>query len=140
MKKLFCTTLFIFPIVLMAQVHIELGVGANVKTKNPICKIAFGMEVNKVVLEVVEQPTITRKINSPNYFGGRAGYNINGFVPSVGYFYSHASSDDKGCNEWFVGYALKYQYVLTENGGLYAEAMYINNQPEITVGFHVIIN
>lgn len=134
-----------------AQVHIELGFGAThstftsyddrkdemeVTTVLPAFKLAVGYQFRNLIVEVSEQPTISAIPNHPNLLGAKAGYNINGLVPFVGYYWNLASSDNEKFNSWNIGYGLKYQYMIKENAGLFAEASYINKSTSITAGMH----
>lgn len=127
------------------QVHVDFGGGiANVtkssKVSNcivPVMKISAGYQFSNVVIEWVIQPSLSRIVNTPNYFGAKIGYNVHGFIPSVGMLYDYRSSDES-MNQGEIGYALKYQFPVSENGGLYLEGMYTKSSYELTAGFHVV--
>lgn len=116
-----------------SQMHAEVGVGVS---DHPVGKLSFGYQLAGVVIEAVEQPSITKQANSDNYFGFKAGYSIAGLVPMIGYYYDYKSADDKARNKWGVGYSLKYIYLLGDAGGLFAEGTYINNV-QVVAGFHI---
>ena len=122
------------------QIKADFGAGLIYKSElHPMAKISFGYELYKVNIETVFQPTISRDANTPLYTGIKAGYNINGLIPMIGYYYRYASGDDKRQNGWVgLGYSIKYVYLLGDQGGLFAEAAYINESVSVITGFHVI--
>jgi hypothetical protein len=128
-----------------SQIHIDFGGGvANViqseKVQSvtvPVMKIAVGYEINKIVTEAILQPSISRITNTPSYIGLKAGYDIHGFVPQIGYLYNYRNADDVSMNRWEIGYALKYQFQVNDNGGIYIESMYTKSSIELTAGFQV---
>jgi len=103
----------------------------------PVMKISAGYQFGNVVAEGVLQPAITRETNAPAYFGAKLGYNLHGFIPSVGALYNYRNADDVSMNRWEIGYALKYQLRITDNGGLFAEALYTNSSYSLTGGFNI---
>src|SRR5665647_2799393 len=127
MKKLFFI-LLLLPAIVGAQVHFGLGAGYDVSKSKPLANINIGYTAsNNIMIEAVMQPAITRAVNSDHYFGGKIGYNIHNLVPAVGYYYNYKNADDKAMNKWIgVGYSLKYILPVNDNGGLYAEALYLN--------------
>ena len=139
MKKLIISIALIIPIITFGQAHFDMGYGI-VKSEStfPVMKISAGYEINKVVTEIIMQPAITRKVNAPSYFGLKAGYNFHNLIPSIGYLYNYKSADNKRMNSWGIGYGLKYQIQVNDNGGVYIEGMYVGGNYELTAGFHVI--
>jgi hypothetical protein len=103
----------------------------------PVMKISAGYQFGNIVTEGVLQPAITRETNAPAYLGAKLGYNLHGFIPSIGALYNYRNADDVSMNKWEVGYALKYQLRVNDNGGLFAEAMYTNSSYSITGGFNI---
>ena len=122
-----------------AQLKADIGLGMNYnKELRPMAKIGFGYELKKVVTEFVFQPTISRQSNPDTYFGVKAGYNISGLIPTIGYYYDYRSADDKEQNKWAgVGYSLKYVYLLGEQGGLFLEGMHVNKSTQVIAGFYI---
>ncbi len=115
-----------------AQLKADFGFGADFKTSHPVFKLSAGYEVKKVLIEIVEQPNITREVNAPKYFGARAGYNFGAIIPSIGYYYNYYNADDKQKNKWVgLGYSVKYVYMLGEQGGLFVEALYLNKGEQL---------
>jgi hypothetical protein len=144
MKILFVIIILFSSLTTLSQVHMDFGGGAEniiagTKDDNiPVMKISVGYEFkNNIVTEAAIQPALTRRANVPNLLGIKAGYNINGLIPSVGYMYNYRSSDNNSINGWEVAYALKYQFQLNDNGGLYIEGMYSKSAYQLTAGFHV---
>lgn len=126
------------------QAHLDFGGGAeNIMTGTrddniPVMKISVGYEFHKIVSEAIIQPALTHRVNTPSYFGIKIGFNFHNLVPSVGYLYNYRNSDNPEKNGWQMGYALKYQLMLNDKGGLYIETMYTNSTYELTAGFHVV--
>jgi hypothetical protein len=58
-------------------------------------------------------------------------------MPSIGALYNYRNADDVSMNRWEVGYALKYQLRVNDNGGLFAEALYTNSSYSLTGGFNI---
>ena len=150
MKTLLLIGLF-SPLFGFSQVHMELGAGSSYSTYQGIndagkaqptkaifttLKLAIGYEVANIVLEGSVQPSLSRLVNSPKLFGIKAGYNVNSFVPFIGYFSDHANSDNTDYNSSFLGYGLKYQFLLNENAGLYFEGLKAGNNYQLTGGIH----
>ena len=48
-----------------SQMHAEMGAGYS---HNPIANISIGYTTNNIVTEAVMQPSLTREVNSNNYF------------------------------------------------------------------------
>lgn len=103
----------------------------------PVMKISGGYQFGNIVTEAVLQPSITRETNTPSYLGMKAGYNIYGFIPSIGALYDYRNADDVSMNRWEIGYALKYQYSVGSNGGLFVEALYTKSSYQLTGGFNI---
>jgi hypothetical protein len=145
LKSLFTAIILLTSLTSFSQIHIDFGGGvANViqseKVQSvtvPVMKIAVGYEINKIVTEAILQPSISRITNTPSYIGLKAGYDIHGFVPQIGYLYNYRNADDVSMNRWEIGYALKYQFQVNDNGGIYIESMYTKSSIELTAGFQV---
>lgn len=150
MKLLFIIGL-ILPVFGFSQLHVELGGGISSATYQgindagkaettkailPAFKLAIGYEIGSIVIEVAEQPTLSRLVNSPKLFGLKAGYDINGFVPFVGYFIDHCNSDNTDYNSKFFGFGIKYSFQINDNGGLYIEGLRAGKNSQLTAGIH----
>ena len=126
-KALFLVVILLASLTSFSQAFVDFGAGAAkvISSKKvpdcvvPVMKISAGYQFGNIVTEAVLQPSITRKVNAPSYFGLKAGYNLNGFIPSIGALYNYRNADDVSMNRWEVGYALKYQYSVGTNGGLF---------------------
>ena len=103
----------------------------------PAMIISAGYQFSNVVAEAILQPAITKMVNAPCYLGMKLGYNLHGFIPSIGALYNYRNADDVSMNRWQVGYALKYQLRVNDNGGLFAEAMYTASSYSLTGGFNI---
>lgn len=137
MKNLFLLLILIIPASLHAQLYVDFGGGMETSAGRPIANISVGFQHSNVIVEAVEQVTISRVANNTNLFGLKAGYNYKNFIPAVGYYYNYRSSDNKEMNHAAAGFSLKYFLNLNPNGGLYAEAMYVEKVVQVTAGFHV---
>ncbi|MGN6530720.1 MAG: hypothetical protein ACTHK0_03055 [Ginsengibacter sp.] len=145
--------LLISPIVLHAQVFVNVGVGAATFDQQievgeglhtlptqvivPVVKMAAGYDIKNLMLEAELRPTLTRKRNSSNDLGIKAGYRFNHFIPAIGYYYNYCNSDNPINNTSGIGYSLEYDVPVTQNGDLYIEGAYLNNSYQLTAGFHI---
>lgn len=146
MLKLLILSTFLFTsYISFSQAFIDFGGGISKvrpSDKVPECivptmKISTGYQFGNIVAEAMAQPSLSNLVNTPMYLGAKVGYNIRGFIPSVGMLYNYCNSDDVSMNRWEVGYGLKYQFPLNENGGLFAEALYTKSSYSITTGFNI---
>lgn len=141
----------LLPAAAVAQLHIEMGVGASHSTYTgldyfnepepvakilPLFKVAVGVEFKKVVAETFIQATTTQSRNSPVLFGGKVGYNFNGLIPSIGYYFNYWNSEITYYNWQAPGFALKYQRMVTEWAGLYVEGTVVKKNYQVTAGIH----
>ena len=144
-KALFLVVILLTSFTSFSQAFVDFGGGVAKVTKAskvpdcvvPVMKISAGYHFGNIVTEAVLQPSITRETNTPSYIGLKAGYNIYGFIPSIGALYNYRNADDVTMNRWEVGYALKYQFPVGPNGGLYAEALYTKSSYQLTGGFNI---
>ena len=148
MKNLLIIMLLTLPLFSQGQVSMDFGGGAArmnqisekemTKIMVPVVKVGIGYQLSNIVAELMMQPTLTNLVNSPNYFGGKIGYDFHNIIASAGYFYNLCNSDLPENNGGAFGYSLKYRVPINENGGLYAEAIRINKVMEATVGFQIV--
>ena len=131
-----------------AQPHFDMGAGYDLMSHHTIANLAAGYTAGALMIEGQMRPSISRSVFASNYFGGRAGITfpmsteVEGYygatvTPCIGYYYNLRSSDDKSLNSSAPGYSIKYCVPVNENGGLYADAMYIEKRVQLSVGFHV---
>lgn len=153
MKNFLIPFLLLSPAISRAQFFVNMGAGVATfqtfiprnevdrpevkKNMAPVVKISAGYQIKNIVLETEERPTITREVNAPNFFGAKAGYNIRGFVPAAGYYFNLKNEDNPENNSSSFGYSLKYQVMISENGGLYAEGVMIDKSYQFTAGFQI---
>ena len=138
-KTVIFILLLSLPAFAQSQIFVDFAGGVETSKIYPVGHISAGYEHNNIVIEAVEQFTITRAVNSSNYLGLKVGYNVHNFVPAVGYYYNYRNADNKEQNHGAAGYSLKYILILGEIGGPYAEALYIEKSVQFTVGFHINI-
>lgn len=144
--------ILLFPLLSFSQAHLDFGGGAGFEKLSyvnekgqivnntflvPAMKISAGYQIGNIVTEAIMQPSITNHVNRSCYFGFKAGYNFRNIIPQIGYLYNYRNSDDISMNRWQVGYALKYQIKVNDNGGLFAEAMYTASSYSLTAGFNI---
>lgn len=138
-----------------SQAHFDIGGGfGNLRSDKsghentqgigiltPIMRLSAGYQFsNNITTEGIIQPSLSRKVNSPHFFGLIAGYNLNGFIPAIGYMYNYCNSDDFSQNSGSIGYSLKYTVTVNDNGGLFIDALYSQKYFQLTAGFHVVFN
>jgi hypothetical protein len=139
------------PVSCFSQLHAEIGGGISVSQYQaindagkpeqstailPTLKIGIGFEFSGIVLEASAQPTLSSLVNTPKILGLKAGYNINGFVPFVGYYSDKCNSDNTAYNKSFLGYGLKYQWEVIDDGLIYFEALKAGPNIQVTGGMH----
>jgi hypothetical protein len=129
--------LLLLPLVTHAQLNVTLGAGTDFK--NSVANMGLGYETNNMIMEASISPSITRNVNTHNYMGIAAGYHVGPFIPAIGYYYDHVSSDKTDLNKYYVGYSIKAVKEINDNGGVYLSGMYINNQTLLTGGVIIII-
>jgi len=139
-------SLLVISLCTKSQVYVDFGAGAaytapTQKTESymvPVMKLAFGgYDIGNVVTEVIVQPSLTRKVNAPNYLGVKLGYNFFGIIPSVGYLYDFCNSDDVTNNKWVASYGVKFQKNINENGNIYGELIYTKISYGFTIGVNI---
>src|SRR6185312_10235591 len=101
-KALFLVIILLTSFTSFSQAFVDFGGGVAKVTKAskvpdcvvPVMKISAGYQFGNIVTEAVLQPSITRETNTPSYIGLKAGYNIYGFIPSIGALYNYRNADD----------------------------------------------
>lgn len=143
MKKLTIILILLIPLLSKGQVFTSIAVGYDFKGA-PIGNWAIGYNKNLVNFAAEMRPSLTRKVETNNYFGMRLGFNLINpdedglsIIPSVGYYYNKRSNDKRQLNNWAAGYSLKGMIEVTETGNLFLEGFY-SNSFQITCGIHVI--
>lgn len=124
-----------------SQISIDMGAGYNAMAQTSLMQLQVQGEKNNVVMGFKLDFSLTRKINSPNYYGPHIGYDIagSGLIASVGGYSNYASADDKSKNGFVgLGYTLRYNYNIGEQGGLFIETMYVDKSVLASAGFHVV--
>lgn len=143
-KALFIVVILLTSFTSFSQ-FVDFGAGfakVSQAKKVPDCEvpamiISAGYQFGNVVAEGILQQSVSKAVNTPSYLGAKLGYNLHGFIPSIGALYNYRNADDVIMNRWEVGYALKYQLRVNDNGGLFAEAMYTNSSYSLTGGFNI---
>lgn len=141
MKKLIALLLFI-PLLSKSQVFSSLALGYDLKGA-PIANWAIGYNKGIVNTQIEMRPSLTRKVETNNYFGMRIGMNVINpddaglsIIPGFGYYYNKRSNDKRQLNNWSAGYSLKSSLDITENGTAFIEGFY-SNSFQFTIGMQV---
>ena len=124
-----------------SQISIDMGAGYNAVAQTPFMQLQVQGEKNNAVMGFKLDFSLTKKTNSPNYYGFHIGYDIagSGLIASVGAYSNYASADDKSQNGFVgLGYTLRYNYNIGEQGGLFIETMYVDKSVLASAGFHVV--
>jgi len=130
MKKIFFLFILLplFPLFAQAQ---TVNIGVGIHNTSPVFQIEAGYQ-NKIVLMGSYEAIPVREAKSINfYYGVKAGYEVKGFIPQIGYFFSHNGFQG-------LAYFVKYDVDINENGGIYIEAGYLE-KTQVTVGFKINI-
>ena len=118
--------LLFFPVFAHAQ---TINLGGGIHNKKTMFQIEAGVG-NKFTINASYQAIPVREAKTVNfYYGLKAGYNIENFVPQIGYFFSH--NGFKG-----LAYFLKYEIEINDKGGIYIEAGYLEHT-QLNGGFKI---
>src|SRR6185312_14707172 len=139
MKKLLKTLSILILLGLFAsssegQLNMSIGAGINFN-KHPVYSLNAGYEINRVNINGGFQRSLTRSTSSTIIAGGEIGYNLispedayllaHSIIISVGYWNVSGNSDQKLIKaSWLPSVSLRYVLMLSENGGLFGQAMY----------------
>lgn len=143
MKKISFLLVALIPLVPLAQPSAGGGIGYDFASGKAIVDIYAGYVAHNVTAEAEMLPTLKRNITecSPevhNYLGLKIGYKIAQIItPSVGYYYNLVSTNDKELNSAHVGYSTRVIIPVSENGGVYLNAMWINKSCLATAGLYI---
>jgi hypothetical protein len=127
-----------------AQLEMSVGAGYNFN-KHPIYSLNAGYEIQRVNINGGFQRSLTRSTSSSIIAGAEIGLNLfnagdsyllaRSIIISVGYWNVSGNSDQKLIRSaWRPSISLRYIRMLSENGGLFAQAMYLKKNISITGG------
>ena len=145
MKKLFLSiTILLLSFATKAQLQTSFGMGYNFN-KHPIYSFNVGYEIKRININGGFMRSLTRSTSSTIIAGGEVGYNLfneadayllaQSLIVSVGYWNIWGNSDQKLIKaSWRPSVSIRYIRMLSENGGLFANAMYIRNDISLTAG------
>jgi len=133
-----------------AQINCSLGAGYNFN-KHPIYSLNAGYEIERVNINGGFIRSLTRSTSSTIIAGAEVGYNLlsagdsyllaHSIIVSAGYWHVSENSDQKAnLSHWRPSLSLRYIKMLSDIGGLYANAMYVSNNFTITAGMIIKIN
>lgn len=93
------------------------------------------------------RPSLSRNVAAHNYIGFRFSLNLENpdgeemtglsVLPGIFYGYDLKSQDKVYLNKWFFAPTLKTIIMITDNGGLSFDGMYINKSVQISMGIHL---
>lgn len=143
MKKLFILLIAFIPIISFSQVNTGMALGYDTHGR-AVAALSVGATIGKILeIQGEVRPSLSRSAFAHNYIGGRIGLNlINSdldglsIIPGAGYFYDLKSQDKPDLNKYYWGAFLKSIIMVTENGGLFVDAMYINKSVQASIGIH----
>lgn len=120
-----------------AQISFDMGAGFDFKANVPTARLGVGMEKNNAVMSLEMNCPMTRKFDAPLFLGGSIGYDFKNFIPAIGYYNFYESDGGKKVNKGMIGYSLRYNLLINDNGGLFFEGDLIGSTPQFNTGFHV---
>jgi len=128
-----------------AQLNTGLGIGYDTHGR-AIASWSAGYEKGRFNVEGQIRPSLTRNVKTNNYIGGNIGLNlINApdaylkafsLIAYAGYFYDRVSNDKLILNKYYFSGSLRAIKMINENGGIFAETMYINKSIQASFGIH----
>ena len=133
-----------------AQLNTSIAAGYNFN-KHPIYSLNVGYEIKRININGGFIRSLTRSTSSTIIAGGEVGYNLfneadayllaQSLIVSVGYWNIWGNSDQKLIKaSWRPSVSIRYIRMLSENGGLFGNAMYIRNNISLTGGLILKFN
>ena len=133
-----------------AQLNMSLGAGVNFN-KHPVYSLNAGYEIQRININGGFQRSLTRSTSSKIIAGAEIGYNListedayllaHSIIISVGYWNVSGNSDQKIIKaSWLPSISLRGIKMFTENGGLFANAMYLKNNFSLQAGMLIKFN
>ena len=120
-----------------AQVNFDMGAGYSTD-KNFTAQIGLNYEVSNFSIGGEIRPSITRKVESIQLFGFRAGYNVlndeTAIIPFIGYYYNKFSDSKMQKGEWLTGYGVRVSKMVNDIGGVYLEPELIGKTVQTNIG------
>jgi len=133
-----------------AQLQMSIGAGYNFN-KHPIYSLNAGYEKERIIVNGGFQRSLTRATSSTIIAGGEVGYNLlsagdsyllaQSVIISGGIYHVAGNSDQKLIKaSWLPSLSVRYVRMLSENGGLFGNAMYLKNNISLQVGMLIKFN
>ena len=127
-----------------AQLQMSIGAGYNFN-EHPIYSLNAGYEKERITINGGFQRSLTRATSSTIIAGFEAGYNLlsagdsyllaQSIIISAGYWHISYNTDQKAeLASWRPSLSIRYIRMLSENGGLFVNTMYLKNNFTITGG------
>src|SRR6185312_5271833 len=134
----------------IAQLNMSIGAGVNFN-KHPVYSLNVGYEIQRININGGFQRSLTRSTSSKIIAGAEIGYNListedayllaHSIIISVGYWNVSGNSDQKIIKaSWLPSISLRGIKMFTENGGLFANAMYLKNNFSLQAGMLIKFN
>lgn len=123
-----------------AHAQLQTAIGTGTDFRHAVASWSFGFQVYHAVIEGEISPSLTRDVTTHNYIGVKAGYNFNGIIPSIGYYYDHVSADKRYLNSAYAGFSIKAIKMVNDRAGVFINGLYIHKSFQLTGGIHYIFN
>lgn len=120
-----------------AQISFDMGAGYDFKANVPVAGMNVSYEKNNAVISLISHCPISRKVDAPLFLGGSIGYDFKNIVPAIGYFNYYTSDGAKKISKGMIGYSLRYNLLINDNGGLFFEGDLIGSTAQFNTGFKI---
>lgn len=133
----------------IAQLNANFAAGADTH-KHIVYNLGFGYDVGRLQFTGEIRPSFTRDADTHNYLGFKGGIGLfnqsdadilsKQLYAEVGYYYDKVNSEKIELNKWHYAAGIKYVTMITDQGGLTGELLYINKSVQGTIGLILKFN
>lgn len=133
----------------IAQVNANFAAGADTH-KHIVYNLGFGYDVGRLQFTGEIRPSFTRDADTHNYLGFKGGIGLfneadayllsKQLYAEVGYYRDHVSEDKTELNKWHYAAGIKGVKMITEQGGITGELLYINESVQANFGMILKFN
>src|SRR6185503_14008434 len=107
MKQLLITAATLMAALSSSFAQINFNMGAGYSDKNVTAQIGLNEEILSIMVGAEIRPSLTRSVDAMQLFGFRAGYDFNGIIPFVAYYYNKFSDSKQQKGQWIPGYGIR---------------------------------
>jgi hypothetical protein len=132
----------------IAQVNANFGIGTDFK--HIVYNVGASYDIGRFEFTGEIRPSFTRSVDTHNYLGFKGGiglfseYDADLFKKQVyaeiGYYYDKVNSEKIELNKWHYAAGIKGVKMITEQGGITGELLYINESAQANFGMILKFN